>query len=243
MPTVVVPEAEITPVPALQGLGWESVTAVVHPDRVTRIELPEHRLLLTFPAISRARTFQVRVAAHDEDRALQDPPPGLVMAAVAVEMFDTLGNLLEGVRLIFPANIEMTLDSGQVKAVGGSGELFQEHLRGGLGLWTRSSPDDPWRQVNFSFRLGPAPGEASASVRLRYFSDFALVLEQEEPHESTPTPTPSPTPIPPSPPSVGDASIHGPLAFAPGLGGLLLVLTGAVILGLASALRTRYGRR
>ena len=182
VPTVIVPEAEITPVPALQGPGWESVTAVVHPDRVTRVALPEHGLFLTFPAISRARTFQVRVTAYDGDRQLQEPPPGLVLAAVTVEVFDTEGNLVEGVRLIFPANIAIALDTRQVKAAGGAGELYQANLQGGLALWTRSAADDPWRQVNFSFRLGPA-GEASASVRLRYFSDFALVLEQVEPAE------------------------------------------------------------
>ena len=246
VPTVIVPEAEITPVPALRGPGWESVTAVVHPDRVTRVTLPEHGLLLTFPAISRARTFQVRFTAYDEARVLQDPPPGLVLAAVAVEVFDTQGNLVEGVRLIFPANIEMTLDAGKVEAVGGPGELFQQYLRGGLGLWTRSAPEDPWRQLKFNFRLGPEPGEVSASIRLRYFSDFALMLEQEaqpDAEVATPTPTPSPTPIPPPPPSVGDASMQGPLVFAPGLAGLLLVLTGVVVLGLGGALLARPGRR
>ena len=196
VPTVIVPEAEITPVPALQGPGWESVTAVVHPDRVTRVALPEHGLLLTFPAISRARTFQVRVTAYDEARVLQDPPPGLVLTAVAVEVFDTQGDLLEGVRLIFPANVEMKLNAGQVEAVGGPGELFQQYLRGALALWTRSAPEDPWRQVKFNFRLGQEPGSVSASVRLRYFSDFALMLEQEAPPDNevaTPTPTPSPS--------------------------------------------------
>ena len=231
VPTVIVPEAEITPVPALQGPGWESVTAVVHPDRVTRIALPEHGLLLAFPAISRARSFQVRVTAYGGSRMLQDPPPGLVMAAIMVEVFDTQGRLLEGARLIFPANIEMALGSGQVEAVGGPGGLLQEYLRGGLGLWTRSAPGGPWRRIDFDLRLGPA-GEASASVRLRYFSDFALVLEQEGPPEATPTPTPMPTPIPP--PSVGDA---------PGLAGLLPALAGAAILGIGGTLLVRAGRR
>ena len=246
VPTVIVPEAEITPVPALQGPGWESVTAVVHPDRVTRFELPKHGLLLTFPAISRARTFQVRVTAHDETRVLQDPPPGLVLTAVAVEVFDTHGNLLEGVRLIFPANVEMKLNAGQVEAVGGPGELFQQYLRGALALWTRSAPEDPWRQVKFNFRLGQEPGSVSASVRLRYFSDFALMLEQEAQPDNevaTPTPTPPPTPMPPPPPSVGDASMQGPLVFAPGLAGLLLVLAGAAILKLGDAVLALHGRR
>lgn len=242
VPTVIVPDAEITPIPALQGPGWESVTAVVHPDRVTRVVLAEHGLFLTFPAISRARTFQVRVTAYDGDRLLQDPPPGLVLAAVTVEVFDTEGNLVEGVRLIFPANIEMTLDAGQVEAAGGAGELYQAHLQGGLALWTRSAADDPWRQVRFNFRLYP-DGKASASVRLRYFSDFALVLEQDEPPEPTPTPIPSPTPIPPSPPGVGDSSVPARFVLAPGLAGLLLVLAGALILGLGGALLTRAGRR
>ena len=248
VPTVIVPEAEITPVPALQGPGWESVTAVVHPDRVTRFELPKHGLLLTFPAISRARTFQVRVTAYDEARVLQDPPPGLVLTAVAVEVFDTQGDLLEGVRLIFPANVEMKLNAGQVEAVGGPGELFQQYLRGALALWTRSAPEDPWRQVKFNFRLGQEPGSVSASVRLRYFSDFALMLEQEAPPDNevatpTPTPSPSPTPMPPPPPSVGDASMQGPLVFAPGLAGLLLVLAGAAILKLGDAVLALHGRR
>ena len=246
VPTVIVPEAEITPVPALQGPGWESVTAVVHPDRVTRVALPEHGLLLTFPAISRARTFQVRVTAYDEARVLQDPPPGLVLTAVAVEVFDTQGDLLEGVRLIFPANVEIKLNAGQVEAVGGPGELFQQYLRGALALWTRSAPEDPWRQVKFNFRLGPEPGSASASVRLRYFSDFALVLEQEAQPDNevaTPTPTPSPMPMPPPPPSVGDASMQGPLVFAPSLAGLLLVLAGAAILKLGDAVLALHGRR
>lgn len=244
VPTVIVPEAEITPVPALQGPGWESVTAVVHPDRVTRVALPEHGLLLTFPAISRARTFQVRVTAYDEARVLQDPPPGLVLTAVAVEVFDTHGNLLEGVRLIFPANVEMKLNAGQIEAVGGPGELFQQYLRGGLALWTRSAPEDPWRQVKFNFRLGQEPGSVSASVRLRYFSDFALVLEQEaQPDNEVATPTPPPTPMPPPPPSVGDASMQGPLVFAPGLAGLLLVLAGAAILKLGDAVLALHGRR
>ena len=130
VPTVIVPEAEITPVPALQGPGWESVTAVVHPDRVTRFELPKHGLLLTFPAISRARTFQVRVTAHDETRVLQDPPPGLVLTAVAVEVFDTHGNLLEGVRLIFPANVEMKLNAGQVERRGRTGRVVPSSTSG-----------------------------------------------------------------------------------------------------------------
>ena len=245
VPTVIVPEAEITPVPPLQGPGWESVTSVVHPDRVTRITLPRHGLLLTFPAISRARTFQVRVTAYNGDRVLKDPPPGLVMAAVLVEVFDTQGNLVEGVRLIFPANIEMKLNAGQIEAVGGPGEMFQANLQSRLGLWTRSAPEDPWRQVKFNFRLGPEPGEASASVRLRYFSDFALVLDQGDPSdvEATPTPTPTPLPLAPSPPSVGDASILGQLGLAPGAVGLLLVLAGAVVLGLGGALLARPGRR
>ena len=131
---------------------------------MTRITLPRHGLLLTFPAISRARTFQVRVTAYNGDRVLKDPPPGLVMAAVLVEVFDTQGNLVEGVRLIFPANIEMKLNAGQIEAVGGPGEMFQANLQSSLGLWTRSAPEDPWRQVKFNFRLGPEPGEASASV-------------------------------------------------------------------------------
>ena len=245
VPTVIVPEAEITPVPPLQGPGWESVTSVVHPDRVTWITLPRHGLLLTFPAISRARTFQVRVTAYNGDRVLKDPPPGLVMAAVLVEVFDTQGNLVEGVRLIFPANIEMKLNAGQIEAVGGLGELFQANLQSRLGLWTRSAPEDPWRQVKFNFRLGPEPGEASASVRLRYFSDFALVLDQGDPSdvEATPTPTPTPMPLAPSPPSVGEASILGQLGLAPGAVGLLLVLAGAVVLGLGGALLARPGRR
>ena len=245
VPTVIVPEAEITPVPPLQGPGWESVTSVVHPDRVTRITLPRHGLLLTFPAISRARTFQVRVTAYNGDRVLKDPPPGLVMAAVLVEVFDTQGNLVEGVRLIFPANIEMKLNAGQIEAVGGPGEMFQANLQSRLGLWTRSAPEDPWRQVKFNFRLGPEPGEASASVRLRYFSDFALVLDQGDPSdvEAPPTPTPTPLPLAPSPPSVGDASILGQLGLAPGAVGLLLVLAGAVVLGLGGALLARPGRR
>ena len=245
VPTVIVPEAEITPVPPLQGPGWESVTSVVHPDRVTRITLPRHGLLLTFPAISRARTFQVRVTAYNGDRVLKDPPPGLVMAAVLVEVFDTQGNLVEGVRLIFPANIEMKLNAGQIEAVGGPGEMFQANLQSRLGLWTRSAPEDPWRQVKFNFRLGPEPGEASASVRLRYFSDFALVLDQGDPSdvEAPPTPTPTPLPLAPSPPSVGDASILGQLGLAPGAVSLLLVLAGAVVLGLGGALLARPGRR
>ena len=245
VPTVIVPEAEITPVPPLQGPGWESVTSVVHPDRVTRITLPRHGLLLTFPAISRARTFQVRVTAYNGDRVLKDPPPGLVMAAVLVEVFDTQGNLVEGVRLIFPANIEMKLNAGQIEAMGGPGEMFQANLQSRLGLWTRSAPEDPWRQVKFNFRLGPEPGEASASVRLRYFSDFALVLDQGDPSdvEAPPTPTPTPLPLAPSPPSVGDASILGQLGLAPGAVGLLLVLAGAVVLGLGGALLARPGRR
>ena len=242
VPTVIVPEAEITPVPALQGPGWESVTAVVHPDRVTRVSLAEHGLFLTFPAISRARTFQVRVTAYDVDRLLQDPPPGLVLAAVQVEVFDTEGTLVEGVRLILPANIEITIDAGQVEAAGGAGELYQANLQGGLALWTRSAADDPWRQVRFNFRLDP-DGKASASVRLRYFSDFALVLEQDQLPDPTPTPAPSPTPIPPSPPSVGDSSVPGRFVLAPGLVGLLLVLTGAVTLGLGRATLSRHSRR
>ena len=242
VPTVIVPESEITPVPPMKGPGWESVIAVVHPDRVTRIALAEHGLFLVFPAISRARTFQVRVTPYDGDRVLQDPPPGLVLAAVQVEVFDTEGNLVEGVRLIFPANIAIALDAGQVKASGGAGELYQANLQGGLVLWTRSADDDPWRQVNFSFRLDP-DGTASASVWLRYFSDFTLVLEQDEPPEPTPTPAPSHTPMPPSPPSVGDSSVPGRFVLAPGLVGLLLVLAGAVILGLGSAILSRHSRR
>ena len=167
------------------------------------------------------------------------------MAAVLVEVFDTQGNLVEGVRLIFPANIEMRLNAGQIEAVGGPGEMFQANLQSRLGLWTRSAPEDPWRQVKFNFRLGPEPGEASASVRLRYFSDFALVLDQGDPSdvEAPPTPTPTPLPLAPSPPSVGDASILGQLGLAPGAVGLLLVLAGAVVLGLGGALLARPGRR
>ena len=49
--------------------------------------------------------------------------------------------------------------------------------------------------------------------------------------------------MPPPPPSVGDASMQGPLVFAPGLAGLLLVLAGAAILKLGDAVLALHGRR
>ncbi len=241
VPTVIVPRAEVTPVPPIQGPGWQSVVVLVHPDRAARVTLPEHMMLLTFPKTSRARTFQIRITVYDEIPALWDPPPGLILAAVSIEAFDTQGNLLKGARLIFPANIEIALDAGQVEALGGPSQLLQTHLQGGLNLWTRSALGDPWGRVRFDLRLG-AQGQATASIRLHYLGDLALAADEDRLPTAERSIGASPTPIPPAPPSVGGASIPGQLVFAPSLAGLLLVLVGSIMLGLGRAVLGRRAR-
>lgn len=169
-PLTAVPEQWITPVDPGRGKTW-----VVHPTAPAILELPGSGVRLEVPAPVQQTTFQVRLQAADTE--LDVPPPGQVLRAFMVELFDVDGKPLSGVRFWFPARLSVALTESEVRGLGGIGRVLNEYAFGRLCLrrFAPSPTGGSWPKLYTDFDIIGR----NFSGQVRYFSTFALVLSPQ----------------------------------------------------------------
>ena len=197
VPTVIVPEEEIV---AVETTKNTETVVVVQPDAATQIASVEDDVVVSFPVVSRAETFQVKVDTDTEVCGeLQD---NIVLNCVDVAVFDSKGKREENTRLISGATLAISVRPDRVETLGGGAVLLQTHALGGFELLQRGGLGDPWRKVLFTLTLDTDGGAKVTVDTIRHFSEFMLVLNEAVLTQAqglvsaaAATPTPAPQPV------------------------------------------------
>ncbi len=177
VPIIVVPVSQVTPVPHAQS--DIAALAIVHPDAQRQIELAQQGVLVTFPAASRGRTFQVRVDTASDRCSGTNRPGGTVLKCVSVDLFDIEGNPENDIRLIRLARMTIRLDSTIIRELGGPAAALQARALGAFRLFVRHDPDRPWSNRGFEFEISQASGATFAVDGIRHFSTWSLTVDDE----------------------------------------------------------------
>ena len=177
VPIIVVPVSQITPVPHAQS--DTAALAIVHPDAPRQIELAQQGVLVTFPAASRGRTFQVRVDTASDRCSGTNRLGGTVLKCVSVDLFDIEGNPENDIRLIRLARMMIRLDSTTIRELGGPAAALQARALGAFGLFVRHDHDRPWSKRGFEFEISQASGATFAVDGIRHFSTWSLTVDDE----------------------------------------------------------------
>ena len=158
---------------------------------------------LSFPRISRDRTFQAALSRCPSDADES------TFACVTVSLYTAEGEPEDDARLIYPAALTFVIAADAVADLGGVAALYQAYALGGLRIEVREDADDEWRQLPFEFDSNE-DGGVSLSAKVRDFSDFNFRLfldasavetarRQMSAALGTPTATPTATPAPSAP--------------------------------------------
>ena len=202
VPITVVPMAQVTPIPHLAISA--SVTAIVQPDKPTRIELAQQGVRVSFPAASRDRTFQVRVDTALDQCAELSPPDGVLIRCISVDIYDVEGNPENSVRLIKPAQLTVALDQETIQSLGGLAVVVQSYMLGAIRMVVRERPDTAWSDQWLQFEISPNFEVIIEVDGIRHFSNFALTINRDlldlasaqvMAVNPSPTDTLSPTPV------------------------------------------------
>ena len=227
----VVPEEQIT-TPDDEG----GIVSVVHPTSPTSVELPEQGAKLDIPAPVQAETFQVRLRTVSSDN-LPLQPDGRALSALNIDLFDTDGVLMQGVRLWSRATLSIKLTESMVQELGGASSVFNEHAAGRLRIQKLSPAGTSWSDLLTTLDLSARTFSAS----VLQFSTFALVWSGQPPEATatatviaTPTvpPTPSATPTVAAAPTVAPTPPASPQPSAPDTGDVAISTT--MLLALAA---------
>ena len=194
---MVVPDEQITP-PDLEG----GVVSVVHPTSQATVDLPKSGVRLEIPSTVQAESFQVRVREIGA-AGLEVGPDARALRAIEIDLFDTDGEPLQGVRFWSSGRLSIRLADSEISALGGLGAVFNDHAAGRLRIQKLSPTTMSWDDQLTSFDIGTRTFSAS----VLQFSTFALVWSGQLPAATaTPislTPTPVGRVFPPEPPRVG----------------------------------------
>ena len=171
--------------------------ALVRTDGGTTIMTPDDVASVTFPTASRDKAYFVRVDS-DVDNCDNDSSENELQVCLTVEIFDTWGVQEEDVTLEEAASISLMMDADDL---GGAEVVLEAYELDGINIYTRSSSDDEWSEVEFTLRASSEEGLVTITVTgVTSFSSFAtttnVAVFQQLLSPPTPTPTPTPTPEP-----------------------------------------------
>ncbi len=173
-----------------------SGASVVQPDESTT--LTNGNVSVTFPAISRARTFQAVLSVDD------GPCSDLyiLLACFRLDIYTAEGEPESDVRLIFPARITIALDSDTISDLGGASVLLQTHALGGLKFLVSNVGPGDWRDIHFRFQHIEPDGSTTVTATLRRLGGYgaltmdADILEMARAQLGVAVVTPTRTPMP-----------------------------------------------
>ena len=171
--------------------------ALVRTDGGTTIMTPDDVASVTFPTASRDKAYFVRVDS-DLDNCDNDSSENELQVCLTVEIFDTWGAQEEDVTLDQAASISLMMDADDL---GGAEVVLEAYELDGINIYTRSSSDDEWSEVEFTLRASSEEGLVTITVTgVTSFSSFAtttnVAVFQQLLSPPTPTSTPTPTPEP-----------------------------------------------
>ena len=198
-PPTVTPTPQVTPRDAQGG-----IVSVVQPTLQATVELPKQGVVLAIPAMAQQKTFQVRLRSVQLE-SLPVRPDGQVLRSVQVDLFDTDGKPMRGVRLLRSARLSITVSEEEVEAMGGLATVLREHGAGRLRLQKLASTGRSWTELHTAFDIATQAFSASVSQ----FSTFALTWSDQQP-VSTATPAAAPTPEPPVTPTPTSVPLMAP---------------------------------
>ena len=171
--------------------------ALVRTDGEITIMTPDDVASVTFPTASRDKAYFVRVDS-DVDNCDNDSSENELQVCLTVEIFDTWGVREEDVTLEEAASISLMMDADDL---GGAEVVLEAYELDGINIYTRSSSDDEWSEVEFTLRASSEEGLVTITVTgVTSFSSFAtttnVAVFQQLLSPPTPIPTPTPTPEP-----------------------------------------------
>ena len=234
IPVTVVPDSQITPVPAPE-MG---VAATVHPNLSKT--LTSGNVSVTFPPASRPWSFQATLDTAQDACDTAGNDSGVTLPCATVQVYDTMGSAESSVTLLAPAQLRVVLSDDEVSALGGLAALLSAHSSDGLNLVVRNGPDDDWRKINMDLDISSGGAVLTSSARRfpstfavaadrAVFADVLALLRGEQP-PSIPTSVPASTDPIPTPPKVGGPTAPTALLLALLAASALLATAGWVAL-------------
>ena len=211
-----------------------------------RVILAAGGVTVIFPINSRARTYQ---ATLEESGDCGDG----ALACAALTLYTAEGETERDARLIFPAEIIISVSPEQVDALGGPGVVLQAYALGGILFRVNDAVRD-WNNLLFEFDVRTdgsfaAESETSAIRPIPYIIGLDVDNGTRERamwqiRGTTPTPspaslarstpqptaTPTPLPVPVEIPNTGDSSTPLSLVLALAAAAIALSLIVAIAL-------------